>query len=66
MFQEINYNKAAMFLDSSWIIPTGTGFPLSMNAVGTSAVNLKLYGNLKGANFTKDHELDVVTNFKPR
>lgn len=64
--KNINFNRATMFLDTSYIIPTGTGFPLVLNAIGTSGANLKLYGSLKGANFTQDKKLSIIGSFRPR
>lgn len=63
--QEINYSKAAMFLDTSYVVSTGAGLPLSLNAVGTSSVNLKLYGSLKMPNFAATKELDLIGNIHP-
>lgn len=54
-----------MFLDSSYILPSGAGFPLTLNAVGTAAVNIKLFGALQAANFTKTKELDLVGDACP-
>ncbi|KAK4871887.1 hypothetical protein RN001_016011 [Aquatica leii] len=63
--KEINYNKATMFLDSSYVVATGAGFPLVLNAVGTLAVNLKLYGSLKAEDFLKTKALDLVGDVRP-
>ncbi|PSN49824.1 hypothetical protein C0J52_08839 [Blattella germanica] len=63
--QEINYNKAGLFLDTSYIIPTSTGLPISLSAVGTAAVNLQMSGSLKAANFLKTYEMDVEGKVRP-
>ncbi|KAJ9580713.1 hypothetical protein L9F63_024109, partial [Diploptera punctata] len=63
--QEINYNKAAVFLDTSYVVPTSTGLPISLSAVGTAAVNLQMSGSLKAANFLKTYELDVEGKIRP-
>jgi len=63
--KEINYHKAALFLDTSYVVPTATGLPISLNAVGTAAVNLQMSGSLKAANFSKTHELDVEGKIRP-
>lgn len=66
MFQQIVFDKAAMFLDTNYIVPTGVGLPLTLNAVGTAAVKLKLYGSLRGMDFMKTKELDVLGSIQPR
>ncbi|PNF37376.1 hypothetical protein B7P43_G17198, partial [Cryptotermes secundus] len=63
--KEINYNKAALFLDTSYTVPTATGLPISLSAVGTAAVNLQMSGSLKAADFLKTHELDVEGKIRP-
>ncbi|GLH12109.1 Apolipophorins, partial [Gryllus bimaculatus] len=63
--QEINYNKATMFMDADYVVPTGGGLPLSLNAFGTAAVSLKMSGSLKGGNFLQTGELDVTGNIRP-
>lgn len=47
-------------------MPTATGLPISLNALGTAAVNLQMSGSLKAANFLKTHELDVEGKIRPR
>ncbi|XP_076260910.1 apolipoprotein lipid transfer particle isoform X2 [Rhynchophorus ferrugineus] len=63
--KEINYKKASMFLDSNYIVATGSGLPLFLSAIGTGTVNIKLFGSLKPADFSKHKELDLVANFEP-
>ncbi|XP_066998183.2 uncharacterized protein Apoltp [Anabrus simplex] len=63
--KEVHYNKATVFLDTDYIVPTSTGLPINLNAVGTAAVNLKLSGSLKGTDFMKTGELDVKGNIRP-
>lgn len=55
-----------MIMDTSYIVPCGAGLPLTLNAVGTAAVNLKMFGALRGADFMKTKELDLVGNLRPR
>jgi hypothetical protein len=55
-----------MFLDTSYVVPTATGLPISLNAVGTAAVNLQMSGSLKAADFLKTLELDVEGKIRPR
>ncbi|XP_050313934.1 apolipophorins [Anthonomus grandis grandis] len=63
--KEITYKKATMFLDSNYVVPTGSGLPLFLSALGTSSVNIKLFGSLRAAEFAKKKELDLVANFEP-
>ncbi|XP_069692884.1 uncharacterized protein Apoltp isoform X2 [Periplaneta americana] len=63
--KEINYNKATLFLDTSYVVPTATGLPISLSAIGTAAVNLQISGSLKAADFLKTHELDVEGKIRP-
>ncbi|KAF5274561.1 hypothetical protein FQA39_LY07173 [Lamprigera yunnana] len=63
--KEINYNKAMMFMDSSYIVPTGAGFPMVLNSIGTVSVNVKMFGNLKAENFSKTKALDLIGEFRP-
>lgn len=55
-----------MFLDTSYIVPSGAGLPITLNAVGTAAVNLKMYGALRMADFSRTKELDLIGNVRPR
>lgn len=65
--QEISYNKAVMFLDCNYVVPTGSGFPLFLNTLGTSSINVKLYGSLKMVGFSKnkDLEVDLIADIQP-
>lgn len=63
--QEISYNKAIVFLDASYIIPTGAGLPIHLNAAGTAAINLKMSGLLRANDFLKTYELDVSGHLRP-
>ncbi|CAH0561935.1 unnamed protein product [Brassicogethes aeneus] len=62
--KEIVYNKALMFLDSSYNVASGAGLPIALNAVGTASVDIKLQGSLTG-NYLKNKELDITVNIKP-
>lgn len=63
--QEISYNKASMFMDCSLVVPSSAGLPLTLNAVGTSSINMKLYGELDGLGFMKTKELDLKGSIRP-
>lgn len=54
-----------MFLDSSYVIPSAAGFPITLNAVGTASVNLKLFGSLRAADFARTKEFDLVGDIRP-
>lgn len=56
-----------MFLDSKYVVATGAGLPLSLTTTGTSYVNIKLYGSLGSAGFSKDKEfkMDLTANIQP-
>lgn len=54
-----------MFLDTKYSIPSGAGLPISLSAVGTSSINMKISGDLKAENFSKNKELDVEADIRP-
>lgn len=54
-----------MFLDSSYVVATGAGFPLTLNAMGTASINLKLYGSLRAPNFYRNRQLELTGSFNP-
>lgn len=54
-----------MFLDSNYVVPSGAGLPISLNALGTASINLKLFGSLHAPNFIKTKELDLKANIRP-
>lgn len=54
-----------MFLDSSYVVPSGAGLPISLSAVGTASVNFKLFGSLHAAGFAKTKELDFKADIRP-
>lgn len=53
-----------MFMDSSLVVPSSAGFPLTLNAVGTSSINMKIQGSLNAA-MQKTLELDLKGMIKP-
>lgn len=52
-------------MDTSYVVASGAGLPLSLNAVGTSSVNMKLSGSLSMPDFAKKKELDLTGNIQP-
>lgn len=63
--KEINYSNSAMFLDSSYVVSSGAGLPVTLNAIGTTSISMQLRGSLKANNFIKTKELELVGNVKP-
>lgn len=54
-----------MFMDASLSVPTSAGLPLTLNAVGTSSINMKIQGELNALHFMKTRELDLNGTFRP-
>lgn len=54
-----------MFLDTSYVVSSGAGLPVTLNAVGTTSINLQLKGSLDAENFLKTKEMDVGTSINP-
>nr|CAD7398659.1 unnamed protein product [Timema cristinae] len=63
--EEFNYKKSVLFLDTKYVVPTGSGLPICLNAVGTAAVNLQLAGFLKADNFSQSFDLDMEAKIRP-
>ncbi|CAH1158795.1 unnamed protein product [Phyllotreta striolata] len=66
--KEINYNKAAMFLDGKYVVPCGAGLPLSLIATGTTTINIKLYGSLGSIGIgdkNRKLEVDLTADIQP-
>lgn len=61
--KEVNFDKASMFLDADYIVPTGVGFPVTLTAVGTAAVHLSMAGNVKSFQLL---DLDIEGKLRPR
>lgn len=55
-----------MFLDSMYVVPTGIGLPINLNAIGTAAIDFKTSGSFKAPKFLDTGELDVEGTIKPR
>lgn len=54
-----------MFLDTSYVVACSAGLPLSLNAVGTASINLKLSGSLRMEEFAKNKEFELAGNVHP-
>ncbi|CAH0598289.1 unnamed protein product [Chrysodeixis includens] len=62
--KEISYNKASLFLDTTFSVPTGSGLPMNMNLMGTSYVNTKMSGTVTDK-YTKSGNLDFEGKLRP-
>ncbi|XP_049847119.1 uncharacterized protein LOC126299332 [Schistocerca gregaria] len=63
--KEVFLKKSLMFLDTNYVVPTGSGFPINLNAVGTAAVHLKMSGQLNITDFNSSGHLDLKGEIKP-
>ncbi|CAH1641791.1 unnamed protein product [Spodoptera littoralis] len=62
--KEISYNKASLFLDTTFSVPTGAGLPMNMNLMGTSYVNTKMSGTVLD-NYRESGNLDFEGKLRP-
>ena len=62
----MHYENYAMFLDSSYILPTTTGLPVRLDISGSAACNMKLSGILNSQKLMTDGELEINGNIMPR
>ncbi|KAJ8708367.1 hypothetical protein PYW07_010492 [Mythimna separata] len=62
--KEISYNKASLFLDTTFSVPTGAGLPMNMNLMGTSYVNTKMSGTVNDK-YTQSGNLDFEGKLRP-
>lgn len=63
--QEILYEKTGMFLDSSYVVPTGSGLPIRLDVAGSAACNLKISKILNDARLS-DREFQLTANITSR
>nr|XP_049706191.1 uncharacterized protein LOC110382727 isoform X1 [Helicoverpa armigera]XP_049706192.1 uncharacterized protein LOC110382727 isoform X2 [Helicoverpa armigera]XP_049706193.1 uncharacterized protein LOC110382727 isoform X3 [Helicoverpa armigera]XP_049706194.1 uncharacterized protein LOC110382727 isoform X4 [Helicoverpa armigera]XP_049706195.1 uncharacterized protein LOC110382727 isoform X5 [Helicoverpa armigera] len=62
--KEISYNKASLFLDTTFSVPTGSGLPMNMNLMGTSYVNTKMSGTVIDK-YAQSGNLDFEGKLRP-
>jgi len=55
--QEILYEKAGMFLDSSYVVPMGSGLPIRLNLAGSAACYFKISKMLNNARLSEEFQL---------
>ncbi|KAG7296620.1 hypothetical protein JYU34_020436 [Plutella xylostella] len=51
----ISYNKASLFLDTTFSVGTGCGLPLNMHLMGTSYVNMNMSGTVVDRSSSRHH-----------
>ena len=64
--ETVHYENTAMFLDSSYVLPTTTGLPIRLDVSGSAACNIKLSGILNSQRLMSDGELEINGNIMPR
>lgn len=65
-FQEIQYDRSLMFMDLKYVVPTGIGMPLILDAVGTSVVNLNMSAYINEEAFKNHGEFKLLAKLYPR
>ncbi|XP_031778090.1 uncharacterized protein LOC100118388 isoform X3 [Nasonia vitripennis] len=61
----VHYEKAAMFLDSSYVVPTSAGLPVRLDLSGSAACNIKLSGIVNSELLLSDGELEISGKITP-
>lgn len=62
----VHYEKTAMFLDSSYVVPTSAGLPVRLDLSGSAACNIKLSGIVNSKLLLSDGELEISGKIMPR
>ncbi|XP_028158784.1 uncharacterized protein LOC114351683 isoform X6 [Ostrinia furnacalis] len=62
--KEISYEKASLFLDTTFSVPTGAGLPLNLNLMGTSYINAKMSGTMEDK-YDESGSLDFEGKIQP-
>lgn len=63
--REILYERAGMFLDSSYVVPMGSGLPIRLDFAGSAACNLKISKTMNDARLS-DREFQLTGNIASR
>ena len=64
---DYQYTHSTMFMDSSVIIPTSSGFPLSLTVNGTASFDLKVSGKMDVMKLkSSPPTLDIKGTIRPR
>ncbi|XP_011501595.1 PREDICTED: uncharacterized protein LOC105365190 [Ceratosolen solmsi marchali] len=61
----VHYENTAMFLDSSYVVPSTTGLPVKLDVSGSAACNIKLSGILNSQKLISNGELEINGNIMP-
>ncbi|XP_065216942.1 uncharacterized protein Apoltp isoform X2 [Planococcus citri] len=64
--KEIKYDYSTVFMDISYVSPTGAGVPLNLDAVGISITNFDTAVYVDASNFSTAHQIFIDGKFKPR
>nr|XP_018903254.1 PREDICTED: uncharacterized protein LOC109034507 [Bemisia tabaci] len=64
--QAIHFERTSMFLDISYVVPTGAGLPLNLNSVGIADIHLEMAGSFQGKNFSETKKLTMSGKLVPR
>ncbi|XP_076760898.1 apolipoprotein lipid transfer particle [Xylocopa sonorina] len=62
--KEIHYENAAMFLDSTYVVPMISGLPLRLDFTGSAACNFKMSGLIDTKDISKG-QVELVGNIAP-
>lgn len=63
--QEILYERTGMFLDSSYVVPMGSGLPIRLDLAGSAACNFKISKMLNDARLSA-REFQLNANIASR
>lgn len=63
--QEILYERTGMFLDSSYVVPMGSGLPIRLDLAGSAACYFKISKMLNDARLS-DNEFQLTANIASR
>ncbi|XP_012280436.1 uncharacterized protein LOC105699757 [Orussus abietinus] len=63
--KEIHYENTAMFMDTSYVVPTTVGLPIRLDLGGSAACNFKLSGLLDSKNLINNGEMELAGNIMP-
>lgn len=63
--KEIHYENAAMFLDSTYVVPMASGLPVRLDFTGSVACNFTISGLLDSKGISNNN-IEIVSNIMPR
>ncbi|VVC30431.1 Hypothetical protein CINCED_3A001550 [Cinara cedri] len=63
--RDFKYDRSTMFMDLKYVVPTGIGMPLILDAVGTSVVNVNLSSYINADAFKNFGEFKLLTKLYP-